>query len=153
MHVPKLCKMHNQAFKYTPCEWPMCMHGHVRVHEYCTCMSVSHRYTHTHTHKMLTTVKPQGITLMYSYKFILTVYTSQSPLYYSLKLHCNRHLCNVKLPQWYITVNPIVVAELSAVARWRNQSWRNLRREGFPHHIYISSFHPSILLSSSRCRL
>lgn len=82
MHVPKLCKMHNQAFKYTPCEWPMCMHVHVHVHTYCTCGVYyidAQSYTHTHTQKMLTTVKPQGITLTYSYTFILTVYTTTKP--------------------------------------------------------------------------
>lgn len=26
MRVPELCKMHNQAFKYTPGEWTMCTH-------------------------------------------------------------------------------------------------------------------------------
>lgn len=44
MLVPKLCKMHNQAFKYT---------ASVRVHV--------RRADETHMYKVLTRVKPDGI--------------------------------------------------------------------------------------------
>lgn len=45
MHVPKLCKMHNQAFKYTPCEWAMCTHVYDPVKAYCTLKSAWQRCT------------------------------------------------------------------------------------------------------------
>lgn len=41
MHVPELCKMHNQAFKYTPSEWTMCTHVQ-NVHTWVRCC-VMHR--------------------------------------------------------------------------------------------------------------
>lgn len=42
--------------------------------------SVLDAQSYIHTHKLLTTVKPQGITRRYSYTFTLTVYTTQSLL-------------------------------------------------------------------------
>lgn len=79
MHVPKLCKMHNQAFKYTPCEWPMCMHVHVHVHTYCTCGVYyidAQSYTHTHTKNAYYSKTSR----YYSY-VLLHIYTNR--LYYN----------------------------------------------------------------------
>lgn len=43
MHLPELCKMHNQAFKYTPREWTM----RTRVG---ACAASSNAQTHNHMH-------------------------------------------------------------------------------------------------------
>lgn len=95
MHVPELCKMHNQAFKYTPREWTMCTH-------ICTCVCATFS-TVMHRHAIICSqtqnayyCKTSGYYFYVHLHVYTVVYPTQSLLQYSLQLHCNCHLFNVK---------------------------------------------------------
>lgn len=155
MHVPKLCKMYNQAFEYTPCEQTMSMHMYVLVHAYCTCglyCIVAQSYTHRHTNRLL----PLNLRVLLLHPY--TVNTTRSLLQYSHQLHCNCHLCNVKEPSVvYYSKSYCGCRALCGRSLKESDLDRYAMKEGSSSNLHITippSFHLSFLLccALSRCR-
>ena len=116
MHVPELCKMHNQAFKYTPSEWTMCTH--VQYVHVCVWCCVKHRCTIICTQTQNAYYCKTSGYYFYVHVHVYTmVYTAQILLQYSLQLHCNRHLCNGKESSVVHYSKCLVVAELCVASK------------------------------------